>query len=138
MKVRDGPALHDGIPWKEEPDKKNVGKENQHVLRILKRIVQKGMLVITGIRRGLACSGVSARSLSHSVNRLGWEQRNETIMWWSPKHWITPKLRIKSRHLNPTRSDTSKGVSYSSDIKCAENREKMSRRSDWLASQNDW
>ena len=52
------------------------------MLRILERVVvRKGMLVITGIRRGLACSRVSALSLAFGEQAgVGTKKRNNSVV----------------------------------------------------------
>ena len=87
-KVRDFPALHDGIPWKEEPDRKKFsGKENQPPCLAYKRVtVQKGT-VITGIhlgvpiiKEGIANLGVSVR-LKHTEKAGGEpEKRHNSVV----------------------------------------------------------
>ena len=38
--------------------------------------------------------------------KLGANERNEIILWLSPKHWITPKRRIQSLRLHSLRRET--------------------------------
>ena len=45
---------------------------------------------------------------------LGANQSNEIVLWWSPKHVITPKQRITSLREG---SPCALGASYSSEVK---------------------
>ena len=86
---------------KRDTDRKTSFRKGKpdNMLRLDKRmIVQNGMSVITGIllslpfiKQGIANLGISVRSSTRK--RLGANRRNENILWWSPKHRITPKQR---------------------------------------------
>ena len=88
--------------------------EPANMLRFAKGDRPKGLLVIPVIhdsvlfvKQGILNMRVSARLSTRK--RLGGEganQRNEIILWWSPKHGITPKHRIKSLRSKSLRRET--------------------------------
>ena len=87
--IRDDPALHGGIPWKETTRKDRVFRERKTSQRTSasKRVsVVKGMLVVTGIHPSAPFINKKVSNLRISVrssmlNRLDANRRNQTLLW---------------------------------------------------------
>ena len=67
VRVRDGPALHEEIPWIESFRKKKKKKTSRHESPIKRVFVQKGMPVIMGIHLGVSFMNKEVQTWECSV-----------------------------------------------------------------------
>ena len=110
--VHNRPALHDGIPLKEESRHEKVLRERktrQHASPLKRVIVHKEMLVITGIHLSVVFITMGIANLGACVEKAGGEAKKQkhSVVAEDKNHFA--KIHCEERH-------SARGVSYFSEF----------------------